>query len=321
MSRRTRFFLTGLLAAGAIAGAESFPVDLRPEGMRGMRVGSIEILDQRELVYPEIDGQHFSEISDLAYREGSGDLFMVSDEGKLFRFRARFGEKIRELKPREGSSLRDKKGKKLSKKSRDVEGMALGPKGRLHLSFEGKPRVVRVSDDGRIRKKLSLPEALARRKNYLRPNKGLEALIHHPRYGWVTAPERPLKKAPRVYHTLYTLSGTEWRYRRGKDLHSCITALEVLENGNFLVLERSFVSVLDPFVVTLKEVQIDRCTPTGLCPARILARLDTSRGWRVENFEGLTRVGPDRFVMISDDGDKLYARTVMLYFRVLSSSR
>ena len=316
MSRRTRFFLTGLLATGAIAGAESFPVDLRPEGMRGMRVGSIEILDQRELVYPEIDGHHFSEISDLAYREESGDLFMVSDEGKLFRFRARFGEKIRELKPREGSSLRDKRGKKLSKKRRDAEGMALGSKGRLHLSFEGKPRVVRISHDGRIRKKLSLPKILAHAKNYQRPNKGLESLIYHPRYGWVTAPEYPLKGSSRDRHTLYALSGGKrWSYRR-EDPHSAITALELLENGNFLVLERSFVSLLDPFVVTLREVQIDRCNPSGLCPSRILARLNTTEGWKVENFEGLARVGPERYVMISDDNDNLYQKTVIVYFSV-----
>ena len=297
--------------------AEVYRVDIRPEGMRGDRVGSIRILDQKELLYAEAGGRHFSEISDLAYWPKKRWLFLISDEGELFRFRTRFGEKIRELVPMDASEIRKKSGKRLKKWQRDTEGLAVDGRGRLYVSFEGKPRIARITCDGRISRMIRLPGAIRSEKKLWRRNKGLEALVWHPRFGLVTAPEYPLRGASREIQTLYALSGETWRYRRGGEANSAITALEVLSNGNFLILERSYSSPLEPYVVTLRELEIDRCRGRELCPSRILARFDSRDGWVVENFEGLARVGRDRFVMISDDNDNFFQKTIMIYFEVV----
>lgn len=304
-----------LSMVGALRGG-IFPAEIRPEGMRSDRVGAIRILDQRELLFGAIDGRHFSEISDLAFLPRKHWLFMISDEGRLFRFRARFGDKIRELEPREASEIRKKSGKRLKKWRRDSEGLTLDGKERLYASFEGRPRVARLSYDGRILRRLKLPPQIAKEKRMWRRNKGLEALTWHPRYGLVTAPEYPVRDASRKIQTLYSLSGRRWSYRRGGEPNSAITALEVLANGNFLILERAYDGPLSPMVVTLRELQIDRCAGRRLCPTRVLARFDSARGWAVENFEGLARVGEDRFVMISDDNDNFFQKTVMVYFEV-----
>lgn len=310
-------FLLLLLSFWSFALSEVYPVNICPAGQKGDRIGALRILDQKELIYPEIDRKHFAEISDLAYLEKHHWLFMVSDEGKLFRFRALFGpEEIRELTPLDASSLRRKNGKKLKKWRRDSEGLTLDDRGRLYVSFEEKPRIARISYDGRIVKYLPPPRAIARQDRFRGKNKGLEALAWHPKYGLVTAAEYPVQASKKNRQHLYSLRGRRWSFRRGRERHSAVTALEVLDNGNFLVLERAYNGLLEPMVITLREVQIDRCRH-GLCPTRTLARLDSSKGWAVDNFEGLAKVGPNRFVMVSDDNDNFFQKTLLIYFQVL----
>ena len=216
--------------------AEVYRVDIRPEGMRGDRVGSIRILDQKELLYAEAGGRHFSEISDLAYWPKKRWLFLISDEGELFRFRTRFGEKIRELVPMDASEIRKKSGKRLKKWQRDTEGLAVDGRGRLYVSFEGKPRIARITCDGRISRMIRLPGAIRSEKKLWRRNKGLEALVWHPRFGLVTAPEYPLRGASREIQTLYALSGETWRYRRGGEANSAITAAAIATSGPCLIV-------------------------------------------------------------------------------------
>ncbi len=295
--------------------AEVYSVDIRPSGWKGDRVGSLRILDQKELVFDRIGRRRFAEISDLAYLQKHHWLFMISDEGELFRFRARFGEKIRELSPLDAATLRKPSGKKLKKWRRDSEGLTIDGKGRLYVSFEEKPRIAWIGYDGRIVRYLRLPRSIAKMGRFRSRNKGLEALAWHPKYGLVTAAEYPVKAAEKGIQTLYALSGKRWNFRRDPAPQSAITALEVLDNGNFLVLERSFTGVLDPIVITLREVRIDRCRQ-GLCPVKVLARLDSGKGWTVDNFEGLAKVGPNRFVMVSDDNDNFYQKTLLIYFEV-----
>ncbi len=155
-------------------------------------------------------------------------------------------------------------------------------------------------------------------KNFHSKNKGLEALVWHPKYGLVTAGEYPLKKLPKNIQTLYSVDGKRWNFYRSKEPHSALTALEVLDNGNFLLLERSFNGIFKPKVIILRELQIDKCTQ-NLCPTRLLARFDSSQGWAVDNFEGLTKVGKNRFLMISDNNDNFYQKTLLIYFQVTQS--
>ncbi len=181
------FFLLFLFFA--MLRAEVYSVDIRPSGWKGDRVGALRILDQKELVFDRIGRRRFAEISDLAFLKKRHWLFMISDEGKLFRFRARFGEKIRELSPLDAATLRKKSGKKLKKWRRDSEGLTIDGKGRLYVSFEEKPRIARIGYDGRIVRYLRLPRSIAKMGRFRSKNKGLEALAWHPKYGLVTAAE------------------------------------------------------------------------------------------------------------------------------------
>ncbi len=54
-----------------------------------------------------------------------------------------------------------------------------------------------------------------------------------------------------------------------------------------------------------------------MCKSEVLAQFNSGNGWRIDNFEGLTKVGKNRYAIISDDNDNFYQRTILLYFEVL----
>jgi len=299
--------------------AGSFSVDITPSSQTQI-YGKIKFLDQKQLMYKHIDGVKFSEISDLAYYAQKHKLFMISDEGKLFTFNAKFTDKIDILEPIGAVNLKKKHGKKFKKWRKDSEGMTLDDKGRLLISFEGKAKIAwfhknSVKQGEKIRS-YTLPKVLRDSENFRSRNKSLEALAWHPKYGIVTATEWPLKKYDKKKQTIYALSGKKWHFKAEPEARSAISAIELMGDGNFLVLVRSFVSYLDPFVVTLKKVYINQCKK-GMCKTEVLLKMNSHKSWGVDNFEGLARVGKNRYVMISDDNDNFFQKTLLIYFEVL----
>jgi len=273
----------------------------------------IKILDQKQFSFQHIKGIKFSEISDIAYHPKSKKLYMVSDEGKLFTFKVSFSTKIDSLTPLDAVKLTKKSGKKWQ---RDSEGMTLDKKGRLFISFEGKAKVGHFNSKGQMVKKYRLPKQLRDPKNYRSRNKSLEALTWHYKYGLLTATEWPLEEDNKKRQTIYALSGKKWHFKAEPEAKSSVVAMEVMDDGNLLVLERSYTGMLSPFVVTLKKVYLKKCK-RGWCQTKVLAKMNSHKGWDVDNFEGLAKVGRHRYVMISDDNDNFFQKTLLIYFEVL----
>jgi len=313
-----RKFLVFILCLGWLYGGVS-PVNIIPDQGEDHWTG-IRILDQKQLSFESIDGITFSEISDIAYHRQSKKLYMVSDEGKLFVFKAKFMEKIEELEALSSVKLRKKNGKKFKKWRRDSEGMTLDGRGRLLISFEGKAKIAYFHKNskkyGHLIQKYHLPKKLRDTKNYRSKNKSLEALAWHPQYGILTAAEWPLKRDDKKIHTIYALSGKEWHFKAEPEAKSAVSAIEVMDDGNVLVLERSYTGLLNPFVVTLKKVYLKQCKK-GVCRSKVIIKMNSHKGWNIDNFEGLAKVGPHRYVMISDDNENFFQKTLLIYFEVL----
>ncbi len=311
-------FLLGWLAATVLLCAGMTGVNIVPSSF-DLSKTSIHFLDQKVLHYSQIDGQKFSEISDLAYDASTHRLYMVSDEGVLFVFHARFGKKIEVLEPLKAVPLLKKGGKSFKKWRRDSEGMTLDGRKRLLISFEGKPKIgwfhKNSNKIGQRIKKYTLPKILRSSKHYRSKNKSLEALAWHPRYGVLTVAEWPLKRDDKKRQTVYALNGKQWHFKAEPEPRSAVSAIEVTDDGNLLVIERSFTGLLDPFVVTLKKVYLNRCNK-GWCHSEVLLKMDSHKGWDVDNFEGLAKVGKHRYVMISDDNDNFFQKTLLIYFEV-----
>lgn len=296
--------------------AEVFNTDIAPF-VKSKQFGSIRLLDQKRLDFITIAGTKFSEISDLAYEQKSKKLYFVGDEGKLFVFDASFGKKIDQLEPLGSIRLTKGNGEAFAPWQRDSEGLALNKKGELCISFEGRAKIGRFGLNGRMIDSYALPLRLRNPKNYRSRNKSLEALAWHPRYGLLTVAEWPLKQNESKVQTVYALQGKTWHFKAEAEPKSAVVAIEVMDDGNLLVMERSFTALFEPLVVTLKKVHLNDCTAKqSLCRTEVLLKMDSHKGWMVDNFEGLTRVSRDRYVMVSDDNDNFFQQTLLVYFEI-----
>jgi len=277
----------------------------------------IKLLDQKLLLFDRINGLKFSEISDLAYDQNEQRLYFVSDEGSVFVFDARFSEKIERLEAVTGVELVKKNGKKFKRWRRDSEGLTLNNKAELYASFEGKAKIGKFDKKGRMIKEYHLPKKLTNPKNYRSRNKSLEALTWHPRYGLLTATEWPLKQMHKKKQTIYALDGSEWHFKAESEGKSAVVAIEVMDDGNLLVMERSFTGLMNPLVITLKKLYLAGCKrKKEMCKSELLLKMNTHQGWDIDNFEGLAKVGKHRYVMVSDDNDNFYQKTLLVYFEV-----
>jgi hypothetical protein len=96
--------------------------------------------------------------------------------------------------------------------------------------------------------------------------------------------------------------------------------MEVMDDGNLLVLERAYGGLINPIVITLKKVFLKGCRKRRkkkrICKSEVLAQFNSNNGWHIDNFEGLAKVGKSRYVMVSDDNDNFYQRTLLVYFEV-----
>lgn len=282
----------------------------------------LQVLDDFIIPSASINGIRISELSALAWDEDEQLLYAISDQGLLFHFRVQLAhDRIQSVEPVYATRLLDNKGEPLHKYRRDAEGLlVLNANNRKHgdsqlvIAFEGKPRLIRFTPQGRALKNIVMPAPL-RDTHVLRfSNRGLESVTLHPRYGFITAPELPLKGQPDNLHTLYSTSGRQWSFMAYPAKNSGISALETLPDGNLLILERAWSGFLNPLVISLRYLDFAKCSRHGACQAENLAVF--SHILLVDNFEGLTAVGNNRYLMVSDDGGGNFQRTVLRLFTI-----
>lgn len=152
---------------------------------------------------------------------------------------------------------------------------------------------------------------LQNKKSYKNKNKALEAVAYSEKYGVITAPEISLKKKEREYHTLYAKEKT-WKFSACGN----ITALEFINKEELLVLERIYDKKTFEGVVYLSKVNLNECKD-AICSSKLLAKLDSKKGYKIDNFEGLTKVSQNKYLMISDDNESKFQKTLLVLFEIL----
>ncbi len=260
---------------------------------------------------------HISELSGLAWDEDERLLYAVSDKGKIFHFRLNLeGSKIMAMEPVYAASLGDNEGK-ASHQRLDAEGLTVlnANNGKsndteLVVVVEGvAPRIIRFNPSGAMLGEIPAPPPLDEPGNYRGSNKALESVTYNEKYGLITAPELPLANRPKDLHTVYARD-RHWSFAAHPVKDSRIKALEMLPDGNLLVLERSFTGSTKPLVVSLRYVNLAGCPVDGVCAVEDLVIF--SEG--LDNFEGLTHIGNHRFLIVSDHGKKDPQRTTFMLF-------
>ncbi len=266
----------------------------------------IKILDAKQLDFADVH-----ELSALAYR--NQELYALSDKGVLYLFNCIIkDDKIQGITLREHYILRNKKLQEFKKKKSDSEGLAFYKKGFL-ISFERKNRVLQCSRKGVKIKKMPLNNILKDNENYQSPNKGLESVAYSKIYGLITIPELPLKNKNSNYHRLYG-EHQVWKFQA----KGAVTDIEFIDTTHLLILLREYNYFNNRHITSLVEVNLEQCNTESVCQNRVLAILDSARGWHIDNFEGVTKVGKNRFLMVSDDNDSIFQKTLLVLFEIKS---
>lgn len=280
----------------------------------------LEIRDTVAIPPLTVDGIQISELSGLAWDQDEQLLYAISDKGNVFHFKLSLkGNRIAAVDPVYAAKLTDKDGELVKKGRRDSEGLTVlnadnGKRGdtQLVIAFEGVPRIIRFTPQGRAISNIELPAVLQDRRAYQRGNDALESVTFHRRYGFITAPEMPLKGQPQNLHTLYSTKGKRWSFMAHPAKNSGISGLETLPDGNLLVMERAWSGIFNPLVVSLRYLDFKQCSKEGACTAQDLKVL--SSHLLVDNFEGLTHIQGNQYLMVSDDGNEELLRTALTLF-------
>lgn len=308
-----------------------FALDVEPAPLAenvGLRdtVGKIRFLGMLVIPTVTIKELRLSQLSDIAWDEDTGVLYAISDKGALFHLHPTIRDGILvDLKLSRAVPLREiKTNRPLRDRRADAEGLDIlrGNNGHpndaeLIVSFERHPRILRYRPDGYALGEYTLPEALADSDAYSHPNRMLEAVCRDPRFGILTTPEKPLAQDAPGYNRLHSLSGKSWRYPVADQ--NRVTGLSCLGNGEVLVLEGNFGTRFWRSHTTLKRVRLaDTAAADAPLRPETLFTLESSKGYQIDNFEGIARHRGNRFFLVSDDNDFFLQRTLLLYFELLN---
>lgn len=176
------------------------------------------------------------------------------------------------------------------------------------------PAVERFSVDGRRLSNDALPGPLVEKKNYGGDNDRIEAVTFSQSEGLIAAPEEPLLNRPEDIHTIFAASGKTWSFLRQKG--SSLKAMEVLPDGNLLILERLKVAK-DTYIDSLRTIDVSACGNATVCNVSALPIL--SGEFPSDNFEGLARVATDRFVLVPDKKSDESEPASLLLIRAVTS--
>lgn len=276
---------------------------IEPSDLKKTKHAGIHFLDAKVLRFKNIGGIQIKELSALAYKDKT--LYALTDKGILIHFDMRIhNNKIKKMDISKIFVLKDANKKKLKKAYRDSEGLCfLGED--LLISFEKKHRVDLYTSSGKKIKNEKIHKDIQEIKKYRSKNEGLESVAYNKKYGIITAPENSLHGVDEKLHILYSKT-KKWFI----PAYGSITALEFMSKHKLMILERKFNILRRKKEITISSFNLKNSKH------KVLAKLDAKEGWNVDNFEGLTKVGKNKYLIISDDNDSFFQETLLVLFEV-----
>ncbi|MCB1336808.1 MAG: esterase-like activity of phytase family protein [Maritimibacter sp.] len=251
--------------------------------------------------------------SGLDFTDAGRSFVAISDRGRLLRGRLlRDGAgNLAGVEAGEMERLGDAPEGAFDGETRDAEGLALGPDGRVYVSFERIHRVLDYGTDG-VGAAARLPTHL--HFIGLRPNKGLEALAIGPDGALYTLPEQP-SSAGGTFPVL-RFDGTDWQVIAQLDDRGdgfVPVGADFGPDGRFYLLERK----VAPFSGFATRVRRFELSAAGLAGETLLLR--TFAGTH-DNLEGLAvwqdPAGQIRLTMIADDNFNFFQKTEFVEYLV-----
>lgn len=318
-----RLLLLLLLLSGSVQvlAQHSNPTRFSSQIANGEAFQGIRLLGAISLRGIRINGQTLAGLSALAWDEDEQLLYAVSDKGAVFHLRPVIKNNLlRSARVIAGYPLTDIKGRALSYPWHDAEGLTLQRSNnqirgdsRLLVSYEVRPRVRVYQPDGTRLGGELLPARLENIRNYYGRNSALESTAVHPDHGLLVAPQRPLRRSKGL--RIYAQNGRSWSYKISPIAGNSLASMEILPDGSLLMLERAFVGITKPLVITLRRAELGR----KAAHVQTIASLSSHKGWRLDNFEGLAYHQQQRFFMVSDDNGNFWQSNLLVYLELLDS--
>jgi len=275
------------------------------------------------LPYQVVDGHALVGLSALAWDQDESVLYAMSDTGVLFHLQPVLEAGLLiAVEPVAAHALKQSDGTRLRGEAADAEGLHArhhdnGKRGdtELVVSFERIPRIARFSTDGRPLGGLHIPGPVEH--GYRGSNKGLESVTETASLGVVTGPEWPKPDIAAESTIVYSLEGHQWSFPRYPATNSALVAMEALPDDSLLVLERSFSTIWQPLIITLRRTEPLGESSTEIRIAHEVVVLNSFAGWQIDNFEGLSLHGPANLFLVSDDNASWPQKTLLLYLELL----
>ena len=287
-----------------------FSISLFSFSITEKKFKNIEFLDTKVLSFSKIGSERFFGISALEYDKKRKLLYMLNDRARLFTFKIDIkNKKIAALKPIGSCRLKNLYGKNFFLYQSDSEGISrIGDS--FYISFESRyPKVLRFKNCKQIGS-VKLPKILRSYRNYQSKNRTLESLEYNKKFGLITAPEKRLKRTKEGWHSIFNSNGRVCKFK--KDDKLSLVDFESDEKGDLIGLFRKLDFSSLGFVVKLKKIYLKK----GICKTKDLATLKTSDGDSIDNYEGIVKVGRNLYLMVSDDNDKFFEKTLLTLFSV-----
>lgn len=257
-------------------------------------------------------------LSALGWDSDAQRLYLLSDRGQLYQAQLAFtAGRLSDFTLLTSLALKDAAGQPLEDDAADAESLIVenGANGIagdaiLLVGFEREHRLQRFTPDGRPVGQPMRPKGFEGADF----NAGAEALAIDRREGLIVGLESSPAGMPAGTTRLFApASGRQWRYALAPEAGSSLTDME--GNGDtLLALERAFAPPA-PLVISLRRV---RLSDSQEAEVETLARLSSGEGWRLDNFEGLTRLDNGRFLMVSDDNFIALQTTLLSCFSLPS---
>jgi len=273
----------------------------------------IKFLDAKVLHYYKIGDEKFFGISALEYDKKTKILYMLNDRSRLFKFRLKIEDKkIKKLEPMSSCRLKNSNGKYFFRWQSDSEGISKRGKF-LFVSYEGKyPKIRKFDLNCKQVGEAYLASKLKNYRNYKSKNKSLESLEYVKGYGLLTSPEYSLKKQKQGYHSIYNYKGEVCKFKN-KDDKLALVDFEYDDKGSLIALFRKLDISNLGFIISIKKIKLQK----GICKVEELATLKSSECDNIDNFEGITKVGDNLYLMVSDDNDNFFENSLLVLFEVL----
>jgi hypothetical protein len=265
-----------------------------------------EILDRVSVPAADRNGNEISELSGLAWDADEQLLYGVSDSGFIVHFRiAIAGNKISKIAPILVAPIEEYEGL-LSWSLSNAEAVLArnstnGKKSdtELVVALEDGPVIARFTPGGQFIAEIKLPAPLAKRSAYISNNKRLESVSETPGHVMITAPEAPLVGEPEDVHTIYAENGATWSFKAVQPFRSSIKDIERLPDGRLLILERTRDDASKANQAHLRLLDTASCTTGTLCDVIDVVPSDANA--MAMDFEGLTRIAPDLYLLVTDE--------------------